>query len=639
MGTLLVLGLVLPLFGFGLNRFFGSANRPGVRVMGPVAILAAFTCFAVAAVANGGGHVDFVIYRWFEQPAGPVVGIPVPAVDIDLYLDPLSAVMTLVITGVGFLIHAYASVYMDEEGDMDYARFFAHMNLFVFSMLLLVLARNFVVLTIGWAMVGLSSYLLIGFYHRRPAAVLAARKAFVMNVIGDVGIVIASLIALRAVGSISFDALFAAGPICGGTQEVFCKSTHFVSAVTLEAIAFFLLVGAVAKSAQVPLHTWLPDAMEGPTPVSALIHAATMVTAGVYLIARMHPLFVAAPGAAGTAAFLGAATALMAAILACVQTDIKRVLAYSTMSQVGYMFFAVAIGAEAAGIFHLVTHAFFKALLFLAAGNIIHALGGEQDMRRMGGLWTRLTTTRWLFLIGSFALAGLMPLSGFFSKDEIIAAGFTSGPLHPLGGIVLLAVAGLTAYYTLRAFLVVFMGQPLDAERHVHEADPGMIVPVVVLAVLASFGGLIQPGFWHLLGDYLGPAVGAFSEAGAGIVLLTAALSTAAVLGGMFLAYGFFSTNPRVRASRPVNPVLAQAFLWDRAYSALVVNPLWAFGGGLDRLVESPLVIGVTDLAARASLLAGQQVRRAQSGYLRSYAMLFAAAALVVVVIAGMGVR
>jgi NADH-quinone oxidoreductase subunit L len=639
MGTLLVLGLLLPLVGFILNRLFGAVNKMGVRVMGPVAILASFTCFLVAAVANGGGHVDFVVYHWFEQPAGRVSSLPVPAVDLDLFLDPLSSVMTLVITGVGFLIHAYAAAYMDEEGDFDYARFFAHMNLFVFSMLLLVLAHNFVILTIGWAMVGLSSYLLIGFYHQRPAAVLAARKAFVMNVIGDVGIVIASLVALQAVGSVSFDALFTAEPICRGTPQVFCGASHFVSSGTLEVIAFFLLVGAVAKSAQVPLHTWLPDAMEGPTPVSALIHAATMVTAGVYLIARMHPLFAVAPDAANTAAVIGAGTALMAAVLACVQTDIKRVLAYSTMSQIGYMFFAVSIGAEVAGMFHLVTHAFFKALLFLAAGNIIHALGGEQDMRRMGGLWNQLPVTRWLFLIGTLAIAGLPPLSGFFSKDEILGAGLDRGPLHPLFGLVLVGVTALTAFYMFRAFLVTFMGESQAGEQRIHEGERGMLVPTMILAVLASLAGLVQPGFWHLLSDYLAPALGPSSEPALGARLLTIALSLVAVLAGMVAAYEIYSPEPQARASRPVNPVLGQGLFWDRLYAAVVVGPLWALGGALDRLVESPVIIGVTDLAARGSLLAGRQVRRAQNGYLRSYAMLFAAAALVVVVAAGMGLR
>ncbi|MGI8609963.1 MAG: NADH-quinone oxidoreductase subunit L [Candidatus Dormibacteria bacterium] len=624
MGTLLTLGLLVPLFGYILNRLLGPSNRLGVRVMGPAAILVSFGCFAIAAVANGGHATDFVVYRWLDQGGAAFTGLPVPQVNFDLYLDPLSAVMTLVITGVGFMIHAYAAGYMDDEDDAGYARFFAHMNLFVFSMLLLVLAHNFVFLVIGWAMVGLSSYLLIGFYNQRPAAVLAARKAFVMNVIGDVGIVIASFIVLRSVGGLSFDQLFKAlsGPGLAGD--------------TAEAIGFFLLVGAVAKSAQVPLHTWLPDAMEGPTPVSALIHAATMVTAGVYLVARMHPLYAAAPAAADTAAFLGAFTALMAAMVACVQNDIKRVLAYSTMSQVGYMFFAVSIGAEVAGIFHLVTHAFFKALLFLAAGNVIHAMGGEQDMRKMGGLSARLPTTRWLFLIGALALAGLMPLSGFFSKDEIISAGFTRGAFHPLGGIVLLLAAALTAFYTIRAFLVTFTGKPQGAEaEHAHEARGVMVIPAVGLAILAAFAGLVQPGFWHPLSDYLAGTFGVTIEPSAGRAVLTAFLSTVAVLLGMLMAYGLYSRDPQARAAQRQSPVLERAFFWDAVYDATVVTPLWHLGLALERIVEWPLVIGLTDAVGRASLLAGRQVRRMQSGYLRAYAMAFATAALVIIVAAG----
>ena len=651
MGTLLTLGLLLPLAGFGLNRVFGRANRQGVRVMGPVAILASFACFLIAAISNGGGQADFVVYQWLH-PAGGHVGLGVPAVNFDLYFDSLSAVMTLVITGVGFLIHAYAAAYMDDEKDGDYARFFAHMNLFVFSMLLLVLAHNFIFLTIGWGMVGVSSYLLIGYYHQRPSAVLAARKAFVMNVIGDVGIVIASFIALRLVGSLDFDRVFAyvgyavpGGPACPHPTPInlhgLCGAAFgsIPDPGLVEALAFFLLVGAVAKSAQIPLHTWLPDAMEGPTPVSALIHAATMVTAGVYLIARMHPLFANAPLAAGTAAFIGAATALMAAAIACAQNDIKRILAYSTMSQIGYMFFAVSIGAEVAGIFHLMTHAFFKALLFLAAGNVIHAMGGEQDIRKMGGLWLELRTTRWLFLIGTFALAGMLPLSGFFSKDEIIAAGFTQGPLHPLGGIVLLAVAGLTAYYMLRAFIVTFMGKPATENAHPHEVSGAFVIPLVVLAGLAAFAGLLQPGPWHLLTDYLGYALNDLSEPGVAIALLTAALSLAAVLGGMFAAYVLYAPSPQRRALQPQPAVLENAFFWDRAYDTLVVKPLWALGGALDELIERPVVIGITDVAGEIALAAGQQVRRLQSGYVRSYAMVFAAGALVVIVVAGVGSR
>ena len=643
MGTLLTLGLLIPAFGYILNRFFGPTNRLGVRMMGPAAILVAFICFLIAAVASGGGATDFVLYRWLDAGAAASTGLAVPQVNLDLYFDPLAAVMTLVITGVGFLIHAYAAGYMDEENDADYARFFAHMNLFVFSMLLLVLAHNFLFVVIGWAMVGLSSYLLIGFYNQRPSAVLAARKAFVMNVIGDVGIVIASFIVLRTTGSLDFGHLFATIPTYSGCgQDILGHAVQCATPAALpwEAIGFFLLVGAVAKSAQVPLHTWLPDAMEGPTPVSALIHAATMVTAGVYLIARMHPLFLAAPAAANTAALVGGVTALMAALVACVQTDLKRVLAYSTMSQIGYMFFAVSIGAEVAGIFHLVTHAFFKALLFLAAGNVIHAMGGEQDMRKMGGLWTRLRTTRWLFLIGTFALAGLMPLSGFFSKDEIISAGFTQGPMHPLGGIVLLAVAALTAFYMIRAFLITFMGNAHDAAvEHAHEASAVMIVPTVALGALAALGGLVQPGFWHLLSDYLSGVFTGTREASAGRAVLTAFLSTVAVLAGMFVAYGLYAREPQARAAERQNPVLEHAFFWDRVYAFAVTEPLWHLGEALQTLVEWPLVIGVTDAAGRVSLSAGRQVRRLQNGYLRAYAMVFAAAALVLVAAAGWQAR
>ena len=655
MGTVLVLGLLLPLAGFVLNRGFGAANRAGVRLMGPAAILAAFACFLAAAIVNGGGHVDFVLYQWLDPGAGRA-GLGVPGVNFDLYLDPLSAVMTLVITGVGFLIHVYAAAYMDEENDADYSRFFAHMNLFVFSMLLLVLAHNFVFLTIGWGMVGVSSYLLIGFYNQRAAAVLAARKAFVMNVIGDVGIVIASFIALRAVGALDFDTLFArlgyiqpGGPFCPHPSavnlhgpcgiHVFTDTLQFQSPGIIEAIAFFLLIGAVAKSAQVPLHTWLPDAMEGPTPVSALIHAATMVTAGVYLIARMQPLFAAAPRVAALAAAIGAVTALMAAAIACVQTDIKRILAYSTMSQIGYMFFAVSIGAEVAGIFHLVTHAFFKALLFLAAGNVIHAMGGEQDIRKMGGLWQELRTTRWLFLVGTFALAGMLPLSGFFSKDEIIAAGFTQGPLHPLGGVILLLVTAMTAYYMLRAFIVTFMGSRATSEAHPHELKGAFIAPLVALAGLAAFAGLVQPGPWHLLSDFLRPVFGNLDEPSGGVMVLTGVLSLVAVLTGMVVAYARFAAEPQARASRAQPAALVQAFFWDRAYDNLVVNPLWAIGGALDELVEKPIVVGIADAAGRVALVAGQQVRALQSGYLRSYAMVFAAGALVVVLIVGTGAR
>ena len=620
-GVLVGLGLLAPLAGFFLNRFLGRENRTLVRILGPGAIAVSFALFLAATIINGTGASDQLAYHWVSGGGSSPnqLGFSVPAIDIDLYFDALAATMTLVTTGVGFLIHLYAVGYMDEENDDDYSRFFAQMNFFVFSMLLLVLAHNFVILVVGWALVGFSSYLLIGFYAQRAAAVAAARKAFVMNAIGDVGIVIASFVALGAVGGLGFDGLFSkVGSLPQGT---------------LELIGFFLLVGAVAKSAQIPLHTWLPDAMEGPTPVSALIHAATMVTAGVYLIARFAPLYAHAPGAATTAQYIGLATALLAALAATAQTDIKRVLAYSTMSQIGYMFFAVAIGAEVAGLFHLVTHAFFKALLFLAAGNVIHAMHGEQDMRKMGGLWRQMPATSFLFLMGTLALAGIPPLAGFFSKDEIISSGFDIGPGHPFGGLVLVVIAGLTGYYMLRAFYMTFVASPAPEDREAHDPGPVMMVPLVALGALAALGGLLQPGPWHFLSDF---TVGVFGEAGAAVSVLAAVAALAIVLLGVVAAYQRYGSD-RVEETPP--PVLARAFFWDDAYQAVIVGPLWAAGRALDRVLEAPVIIGVAGAATALATTAGREVRRLQSGYLRSYAMLFAAAALVAVLAVGVGLR
>jgi len=410
--------------------------------------------------------------------------------------------------------------------------------------------------------------------------------------------------------------------------------------VPFELIGFLLLAGAVAKSAQIPLHTWLPDAMEGPTPVSALIHAATMVTAGVYLLARFAPLYAHAPGAAATAQYIGLATALLAALAATAQTDIKRVLAYSTMSQIGYMFFAVAIGAEVAGLFHLVTHAFFKALLFLAAGNVIHALHGEQDMRRMGGLWRRMPATSFLFLMGALALAGIPPLAGFFSKDEIISAGFALGPGHPFGGLVLALIAGLTAYYMLRAFYMTFVASPNTEDQDaalpdstIHDPGPALMVPLVALGALAAVGGLLQPGSWHFLSDFTG---GVFGDVAATESAPAAIAALAIAMLGVAVAYRRYGSR-RVEETPPV--LLARAFFLDEAYEAAIVGPLWAAGRILEGALEAPVIIGVAGAATTLATSAGREVRRLQSGYLRSYAMLFAAAALLAVVAVEVGLK
>src|SRR5467141_2557187 len=405
MDILAPLVLLIPLAGFLVNALFGRLlPRRVVGWVGAGSIGLAFV-FALLILSQvlGGQKLDQSYFTWWQSG-----DFNVP---FNLYVDALSTLMILVITGVGFLIHVYSIGYMRE--DPGFSRFFAYMNLFVFSMLLLVLSGNLIWLIIGWALVGLSSYLLIGFWFERRSAVLAARKAFVMNTIGDVGIVFAAFLIFLNLRVLDFQGLFSRVHQLpkGGT--------------VITAICLLLLVGAVAKSAQLPLHTWLPDAMEGPTPVSALIHAATMVTAGVYLVGRMHPIYDLAVYAHGAVAIVGAVTALFAATIAIVQTDIKRVLAYSTMSQIGYMFLAVGIGAYTAGFFHLLSHAFFKALLFMAAGNIIHAMHDEQDMRKYGGLWNQMRPTSIAFLIGSLSLVGVFPFVGFFSKEQILGAAFS----------------------------------------------------------------------------------------------------------------------------------------------------------------------------------------------------------------------
>src|SRR5436309_2594832 len=390
-------------------------------------------------------------------------------------VDPLTGVMLLVVAGVGALIHLYSVGYM--HGDPGYARYFAYMNLFVFSMTMLVLAGNFLLLYVFWEAVGLCSYLLIGFWYTRPAAAQAGKKAFIVNRVGDFGFGLGIMWLWTALGTLNYDRVF--------------KGAAELPPATATGIALLLFMGACGKSAQLPLHTWLPDAMEGPTPVSALIHAATMVTAGVYMVARSRALFERSPVALEVVAWVGVATALFAATIALIQTDIKRVLAYSTVSQLGYMFTAVGLGAYAAGIFHLVTHAFFKALLFLGAGSVIHGLGGEQDLRKMGGLSSRMVTTTITTTIGALGLAGLPGLAGFFSKDEILAAAFHGGH-RAIWGLLLLG-AFLTAFYASRLLFLAFYGAPRmskEAAHHLHESPSVMTLPLWALAVLTAVAGL-----------------------------------------------------------------------------------------------------------------------------------------------------
>jgi len=571
---------------------------------------------------------DFYYWTWIKSGS-----LELP---FNLVVDNLSIFMCLVIAGVGGLIVTYSVGYMAHEDDPSYARFFTYMDVFIFSMLLLVLAGNFVFLIVGWALVGLSSYFLIGFWYHRPSAVLAARKAFVMNVIGDVGMILGAFVLFVGYHSLTYAGVF--NSLTTLTQD----------SGMLELAAFLLLVGAVAKSAQIPLHTWLPDAMEGPTPVSALIHAATMVTAGVYLVGRMHPIYDVAVYAHGAVAIIGAVTALFAATIALVQTDIKRVLAYSTMSQIGYMFLAVGIGAYTAGFFHLLSHAFFKALLFMAAGNVIHAMHDEQDMRKYGGLWGQLRPTSITFLLGSLSLVGVIPLVGFFSKEQILGAAFSRGDTLAYSvWAVGLVTALLTGFYTGRMWWLAFWGKP-SPERpveHPHEAPPVMLIPVVILAILATIGGFIQTralGFGpHLIDDFLAPAndytaVGRqMWEEAAGAVVI--GLATMALGGLLFLAaYRVYVTH----AWRPwtgrlpwAQRLLERKYYFDEAYNAAFVRPLDRVADLGFRDVETEVLDGAVVGTGELAEAGAGYGSFTQTGYFRNYVLVFVASAVILAIV------
>jgi NADH-quinone oxidoreductase subunit L len=522
------------------------------------------------------------------------------------------------------------------------------MSLFVFSMLLLVQAGNLLLLLIGWGLVGLASYLLIGFYHQRPEAIAAAKKAFIVNAIGDALMALALFLLFAETGSLSFADTFAAvgpdGPL---------------SNTVVSLIALGLLGGAAAKSAQLPFHTWLPDAMEGPTPVSALIHAATMVTAGVYLVCRTHPIFEAVPDIQSVVAVVGAVTLLVAGFIALVQWDIKRVIAYSTMSQIGYMFLGAGVGAYSSAMFHLVTHAFFKALLFLAAGIVIHHLAGEQDIRRMGGLKKYMPFTHGVFLIGTLALVGLPPLAGFWSKDGILAAAYASDSV--VGGLVLVAGlvgALLTGLYSLRLYLLVFHGEPSglvldhagadhgdhahgpeDAAGHGHhhhgEGPRSMTIPVAVLGVLSAIGGLLViPGVWHPFARWLGTVAEPLVEATTGEDYLVSAVAVALGLLGAFVAWSAFKAGRElVPAGSGIHRLLAHKFYFDEVYNLLFARTGQSIATTLRERFEQPFVIGSLDKIGGAATRGAADVARLQTGQLRQYVFVIASALAVLLVV------
>jgi NADH-quinone oxidoreductase subunit L len=620
---LIPLILIAPLAGAVVLLCFGRRVGRGAGVVGSAAVAAGFVAAAAAfvdliALPEGGRSLPTHLFTW--AATGPL------KIGVDLRWDGLSAVMALTVTGVSFLIHAYSIGYM--EGDPRYSRFFGYLNLFVFSMLLLVLADNMLLLYVGWELVGVCSYLLIGFWFERPQAATAAKKAFITTRIGDTGMLVGIFVLFASLGT------FAIPQINRAATEGSLTRT------TATAAALLLFAGAVGKSAQIPLYVWLPDAMEGPTPVSALIHAATMVTAGVYLVVRLNPLFDFAPIAATVVATIGALTALYAAILATGEDDIKRVLAYSTISQLGFMFLAAGVDAPGAAIFHLVTHAFFKALLFLAAGSVMHALSNETALDRMGGLrklipWTFLVTAA-----GWGAITGVVPFSGFFSKDAIMAAVWAEGRT---GLFALGAVAALfTAFYMTRLLLLAFAGRPRWSEgTHPHESPRVMVLPMVVLAAAAIFGGVLNlpegvRGAARLSG-LLDPVVGhATHEEAFGVVIFMWAVAAVGVLAAWW-TYGVDLARREAVRRRlgPLNTLVRQKFFVDEIYATIFASParLGAsfLAGVFDRRVIDGAVNGIGTLVARA---AGSW-RQVQTGYVRNYAVgIFLGASAIVVYIA-----
>jgi NADH-quinone oxidoreductase subunit L len=537
------------------------------------------------------------------------------SVGFQLLVDPLSTMMMLIVSGVGGLIVLYSIGYMD--GDEEERRYFAYIAFFVFSMLLLVEGGNLLMLLIGWGLVGLSSYLLIGFWHERPSAVRAAKKAFVMNAFGDATMALAFFIIIAHTSSLSFSTL----------------DFNF-SSTQANLIALGLLGGAVAKSAQIPLQTWLPDAMEGPTPVSALIHAATMVTAGVYLIARTHPIFEQARTIELIGAGLGALTLVVAGLIALVQTDIKRVIAYSTMSQIGYMFVGVGVGGYANGMFHLMTHAFFKALLFMTAGLAIHALANEQDIRKMRGLGKVMPFTKWCFLAGALALVGVPPFAGFFSKDPIIASTLNIGWYGYIFYACGIVGAFLTGLYTFRLWFLVFPGEPSPFVRehyHDHNGREGawtMLVPVGILAVLATVGGWIQfPPLWEPITKWLAPVAPTLSvaEVSSTQEYVTSAVTVLVGLAGVALAWAIYSER---KVAIPAAPFwrrpLEHKFYFDEAYDKIFYGPAVSLANGLRREFEDPIVLQTGPDLGETTLATGSLVRRIQTGLLRTYVLFLA---------------
>jgi len=613
---------LLPFAGFLINGLLGRyLPKPLVTAVALLASGAAFGVVFSAAVYAFGIGIAAVPLPYVET-IGTWINVGPLHIDFSFVLDQLSLVMLLVVTGVGLLIHGYSVGYMAH--DEGYARYFSYLNLFLFFMTTLVLAGNALVMFIGWEGVGLASYLLIGFWFQKPAAAEAGKKAFIVNRIGDVGFLIGMFLLLANFGTLTFSEIATKlGQDPGWTGGV------------VTVIALCLLLGATGKSAQLPLYIWLPDAMEGPTPVSALIHAATMVTAGVYMIARNHVLFDHSPFALSVVAIVGAATALFAATIGLVQNDIKRVLAYSTISQLGYMFLGCGVAAYSAAIFHLMTHAFFKALLFLAAGSVIHGLGGEQDLRKMGGLRKKLPVTFWTMTVAVFAIAGFPPLAAFFSKDAILFAAFQQGTAGKVLWFVGVLTALLTAFYMFRLWYLTFLGESRSPDVHAHESPWSMLGPLVILALLSIGGGWIGI---ERFAAFLAPATGprAVEAGSANLEYILSGVAVAVALIGWYIAHVLYkqkTERPAQLAAAMPGPykLLVNKYYVDEFYGAMIVKPLMLTSTYvLGWVVDKAILGGSAWLLGGVATFAGALLQRWQSGNIRSYAAWLAAGAAAV---------
>lgn len=603
---------LFPLLGFLINGFFGKKIGKGLSgTIACISVLASFIVSVVIFIELGASEQKSNIVNVFSWINSGTLQIP-----FEFLIDPLSALFLLIITGIGFLIHVYSVGYMhDDEG---FARFFTYLNLFVFFMLLLVLGNNYLIMFVGWEGVGLCSYLLIGFWFKNTAYNNAARKAFVMNRIGDLGFLLGIILIFVTFGSISFNEVF---PVAG------TASTAIVT-----SIALLLFIGAMGKSAQIPLYTWLPDAMAGPTPVSALIHAATMVTAGIYMITRSNVFYSISEVASQTVAVVGAITALFAATIGLFQNDIKKILAYSTVSQLGLMFLGLGVGAYSSAVFHVTTHAFFKALLFLGAGSVIHAMGGEQDIRRMGGLSGKIKITFITMLLGTIAISGIPPFSGFFSKDEILAHTYEHNKVLWLVGMI---ASMLTAFYMFRLLFLTFFGKFRGThaqEHHLHESPASMTIPLMVLAALSVLGGLLGlPEFWGML-NWMhhnletvivrkNPSI--LSHETEWMLMGLAVAGAVAVIYFTYLVYVKNKVLPveKEEQMKPWQRVVYNKYFVDEIYDLLIRRPLDFMSFIFSKVIDNQIIDGIVNGVGTTVKSAGSMVRLAQTGNIGFYIM------------------